>query len=517
MGWEKLATVTYVDEQVDTADAISELSDVTIDSSAASELLFTTGADAWANKTLTEAGIHPLTTVGIADSNLVEIDDADAADNDFAKFTANGLEGRSYTEVIADLSLEAGVDIQAYDAQLTDLAGLAVTDSSFIVGNGSNFVLEDASTSRTSLGLGDSATGDVGSDVQAWSTRLDKFATGSTADGAMWIGTGTGEADWALESGDTLRTSMGLAIGTNVQAEDAVLTDLAALSAVADNEMIVGTAAGVYAHESGATLRTSIGLGTSDAASFTDLTLSGGDLTYTAALGIAAFEVTAGTGYAISLSAGNAKDGGGTDIGGGAVTISGGQSTGSGRGGSILFKVSTPGVSSTTQNALVTALTIADDKKATFAGTTEFTGAQTFTGAATFASTVTIAGDLDVNGTTTTIESTNTAIVDPAIVLNKTKDLDTFGSANSAIIFGDSTGVTSTGKIINDDTTGFKFTDGGGASSNIPSDSTLNSATAGTAYKDLYMKMPVLATVAATPTAVTGAIWFDGTDMWIGT
>ena len=42
---------------------------------------------------------------GIANDNAVEIDDADVADNDYAKFTANGLEGRSYSEVKTDLSL----------------------------------------------------------------------------------------------------------------------------------------------------------------------------------------------------------------------------------------------------------------------------------------------------------------------------------------------------------------------------------------------------------------------------
>ncbi len=57
-----------------------------------------------------------------------------------------------------------GSDVQAYDAQLADLAGLAVTDSSFIVGDGSNFVLENASTSRTSLGV-DAAGTDNSTDV----------------------------------------------------------------------------------------------------------------------------------------------------------------------------------------------------------------------------------------------------------------------------------------------------------------------------------------------------------------
>lgn len=43
--------------------------------------------------------------IGIADNNIVEIDDADAADNDYARFTANGLEGRSASQVKSDLSL----------------------------------------------------------------------------------------------------------------------------------------------------------------------------------------------------------------------------------------------------------------------------------------------------------------------------------------------------------------------------------------------------------------------------
>lgn len=47
-------------------------------------------------------------TIGIADNNLVEMEDADAADNDYAKFTANGLEGRSYGELADDV--EASID-----------------------------------------------------------------------------------------------------------------------------------------------------------------------------------------------------------------------------------------------------------------------------------------------------------------------------------------------------------------------------------------------------------------------
>jgi hypothetical protein len=55
------------------------------------------------------------------------------------------------------LGLAIGTDVQAYDAQLADIAALAVTDSNIIVGNGTNWVAESGATARTSLGLG---TGD---------------------------------------------------------------------------------------------------------------------------------------------------------------------------------------------------------------------------------------------------------------------------------------------------------------------------------------------------------------------
>jgi len=50
------------------------------------------------------------------------------------------------------LGLAIGTNVQAFDQQLADVAGLAVTDGGFIVGDGSNFVLETGATARTSIG-----------------------------------------------------------------------------------------------------------------------------------------------------------------------------------------------------------------------------------------------------------------------------------------------------------------------------------------------------------------------------
>ena len=141
-----------------------------------------------------------------------------------------------------NLGLAIGTNVQAYDADLTALAGLAKTDGNFIVGNGTTWVAESGATVRTSLGLG-------------------SLATASTISNDNWSGTdlavvngGTGASDAA-----TARTNLGLAIGTNVQAYDADLTAIAGLAAT-DGNFIVGNGT-TWVAESGATVRTSLGLG----------------------------------------------------------------------------------------------------------------------------------------------------------------------------------------------------------------------------------------------------------------
>lgn len=61
----------------------------------------TGGGDISANRTFD-------VDVGIADDKIVQIDHAAVADNDYAKFTVNGLEGRSYAEVADDI--ESSID-----------------------------------------------------------------------------------------------------------------------------------------------------------------------------------------------------------------------------------------------------------------------------------------------------------------------------------------------------------------------------------------------------------------------
>lgn len=57
--------------------------------------------------------------MGIADNNAVQMDDADAANLDYARLTTAGVEGRSYTEVMADLSGQAGADFAMNTNKIT--------------------------------------------------------------------------------------------------------------------------------------------------------------------------------------------------------------------------------------------------------------------------------------------------------------------------------------------------------------------------------------------------------------
>ena len=167
--------------------------------------------------------------------------------------------------------------------------------------------------------------------------------------GTGTISSGAWEAtDIAVAHGGTGASSLtdgGVLLGSGTAA-------ITATAVLGDGEMLVGDASGDPSVESGATLRTSIGVGTGDSPTFTDLTLSGGDIAFgnaqVATVGIAA--VT------------------GTNTAGRNLTIAAGQGTGSGVGGNLVFQTADGGGSGSGANSLVTALTITDNLVAAFAG-----------------------------------------------------------------------------------------------------------------------------------------------------
>ena len=121
-------------------------------------------------------------------------------------------------------SAAIGSDVQAYDADLAAIAGLAKTDSNIIVGSGSAWVAENGATARTSLGVA------IGSDVQAYDADLAAIAGLAKTDSNFIVGNGSA---WVAESGATVRTSLGLgSIAT--QASNSVSISGGAITGITD-------------------------------------------------------------------------------------------------------------------------------------------------------------------------------------------------------------------------------------------------------------------------------------------
>ena len=102
------ATKAYVDSQIASANELGELSDVNITTPAdGSLLLYDTGNSNWIDAAMSGDAT-------IADTGAITLADSDSTRT--------------------NLGLAIGTDVQAYDAQLADIAGLTPTDGNFIVG-----------------------------------------------------------------------------------------------------------------------------------------------------------------------------------------------------------------------------------------------------------------------------------------------------------------------------------------------------------------------------------------------
>ena len=139
-----LPTSAAVKDYVDTQITAEDL-DITTDSG--------TIAIDLDSETLTVAGGTGLDSSATGNSVTLAIDSTVATLSGSQTLTNKSIDASQLTGTVANARL---------DAQLQDVAGLAVTNGNFIVGDGSNLVAESGATARTSLGLGTAAVTDTG-------------------------------------------------------------------------------------------------------------------------------------------------------------------------------------------------------------------------------------------------------------------------------------------------------------------------------------------------------------------
>jgi hypothetical protein len=173
-----------------------------------------------------------------------------------ATFTAFGrsiLDDADEATFKATVNLEIGTDVQAYDAELAALAGLtsAADKLPYFTGSGTAALATFTAFGRSIVDDADEATFkatvnlEIGVDVQAYDAELAALAGLTSAADKVPYFTGSGTAAVAdftaagralVDDADASaqRTTLGLVIGTNVQAYDAELAALAGLTSAAD-------------------------------------------------------------------------------------------------------------------------------------------------------------------------------------------------------------------------------------------------------------------------------------------
>lgn len=204
--------------------------------SAADRLPYFTGVGAAALATFTTAGRNllddasasdQLTTLGFSAFAKTLIDDADAA------------------AMRTTLGLTIGTNVQAYDATLASLAAIAGVQGDLIYANGT-----DAWTRLPKGTAGQVLTMNAGATAPEWQAlggldpELAALASLTSAANQLPYFTGSGTAALTtltsfartlIDDADAaaMRSTLGLVIGTNVQAYDNTLTEFAAISGVA--------------------------------------------------------------------------------------------------------------------------------------------------------------------------------------------------------------------------------------------------------------------------------------------
>lgn len=159
------------------------------------------------------AGKQAALTFGIANTNAVKIDAADVALNDYAKFTANGLVGRSYSEVLSDIGAQAAGSYQA-----------ALNGTGFVKISGTT-ISYDNSTYLTSVTAHDLLSATHG-DTTAAAVARGSIITGQGAT-PKWTALAIGSAGKALVSDGTDIGWSSSALGTGAYATIANYAPLA--------------------------------------------------------------------------------------------------------------------------------------------------------------------------------------------------------------------------------------------------------------------------------------------------
>ena len=121
-----------------------------------------------------------------------------------------GASGLNAGTARSSLGLQLGTDVQAFDPQLADIAGLTPTANSFIVANGTNYLAASSSAARVAL---DAAKSGANADITSLTGLIGDAIPGDKIFGTIDNFTSTGIDDNAISTALTISSANNIGIG----------------------------------------------------------------------------------------------------------------------------------------------------------------------------------------------------------------------------------------------------------------------------------------------------------------
>ena len=177
------------------------------------------------------------TTLGLGVGDAPEFNGADMDGGELVLDVDGDTSIRANTPNQIDFKLGGVVELTLTAAKadnLDDIAAIAPADSTILVGDGTNWVAESGATARTTLGL------TIGTNVQAWNDNLDDLAALTPSDEAVLRGNGT---DWVIATNfriDAGTLDSGTEMGTGTANGDRAVAEGSGTVASGDNSHAEG-------------------------------------------------------------------------------------------------------------------------------------------------------------------------------------------------------------------------------------------------------------------------------------
>lgn len=164
---------------------------------------------------------------------------------------AGGTNANTASDARTSLGLAIGSDVQAFSSRLTNFSSMNPSDDSVLLGVGSDWTVSSKANFKTVFEIV------TGTHIQAFSSRLTEISNISPANNTFIAGNGTA---FVGRDATSTRLALGLEIGTNIQAWSNKLDNISAIVSPVNNSILMANNTGNWVEMIPVNARANLGL-----------------------------------------------------------------------------------------------------------------------------------------------------------------------------------------------------------------------------------------------------------------